>query len=316
MKRIILISLLVVFSCLAALAQRLDGESMKRNLYILASDSLEARQAGREGGLKAFRFLENELHSYGLNAIAQKSTIAINPMMAKHYGFDSLVEFRNLYVTFPGSDSVLSKEWIVLLAHYDGIGKKNKPYRAANDNGSSTAALLEIARVMKPQKRSILILFTDGEELGLVGSYNFLKDCPIESSQIKLALNVEMIGRLKNSGKAYYSGLSTLEKSDQIMQTTTVPDGLIVQGTDYNQLFMNSSDCLSFTRQGIPAMVWCTEDMETLHQVTDTAESIDYSGMHLIAEHILSSLEAFANTPELKASDTLTSNKEKRTSED
>lgn len=311
MKRIIVISLLVVFSCLTALAQRLDGEAMKRNLYILASDSLDARQAGREGGLKAFRFLENELRSYGLNACAHRSTIAINPMMAKHYGFDSLVEFRNLYVTFPGSDSVLSKEWIVLLAHYDGIGKKSKPYRAANDNGSSTAALLEIARVMKPQKRSVLILFTDGEELGLVGSSAFLKDCPIESSQIKLALNVEMIGRLKNSGKAYYTGLSTLEKADQIMQSVIVPEGLTVQGTDYNQLFMNSSDCLSFTRQGIPAMVWCTEDMETLHQVTDTVESIDYSGMHLIAQHILSSLEAFANAPELKVSDTIKNNKDK-----
>jgi Zn-dependent M28 family amino/carboxypeptidase len=78
-----------------------------------------------------------------------------------------------------GSDPLLRDEWVLLSAHYDGLGvgppvRGDSIYNGVVDNASGTAALLEIARAFAAEpsrlRRSVILLFTTGEESGLLGA--------------------------------------------------------------------------------------------------------------------------------------------------
>ena len=84
-------------------------------------------------------------------------------------------DYKNVVAVIEGSDPVLKDQYIVLGAHYDHLGvKKGQIYNGADDNASGSAAIIEIARALEPQrgslKRSVVIAAFDAEELGLYGS--------------------------------------------------------------------------------------------------------------------------------------------------
>ena len=76
-----------------------------------------------------------------------------------------------------GTDPVLKNEYVVFSAHYDHLktGPGGEVYPGADDDGSGTTSVLTIAHAMSLErpKRSVLVMFHAGEELGLLGSeYN------------------------------------------------------------------------------------------------------------------------------------------------
>src|SRR5213076_1496010 len=97
-----------------------------------------------------------------------------------------------------GSDPKLKDEYVVLSGHYDHLGprNKNKTFFGADDNASSTTALLEEAQAFSlpgaPRpRRSVIILFCTGEERGLLGSQWFVEHPTVSLAQIVCDLNTD-----------------------------------------------------------------------------------------------------------------------------
>ncbi|WP_207896549.1 M20/M25/M40 family metallo-hydrolase [Flaviaesturariibacter flavus] len=111
------------------------------------------------------------------------------------------IESFNVVGLIPGSDAKLKNEYVVHSAHLDHIGISrpvdgDSIYNGAHDNASGVASLLEIARVYKTSgarpKRSVLIVFVTGEEMGLIGSSYFATNPTVPKASIVADVNTDM----------------------------------------------------------------------------------------------------------------------------
>lgn len=95
---------------------------------------------------------------------------------------------ENVIAQIPGSGDDI----VVLMAHYDSV--PNAP--GAGDDGAGVAAILEVARIVQLQpkrKNSVLLVFTDAEEVGLLGAEAFFNQHPL-ASRVKAVINLEGAG--------------------------------------------------------------------------------------------------------------------------
>ena len=164
----------------------ISQETLKKHLTIIASDDMEGRDTGSNGQIKAGEYLIETYKSNGISFpkgatdFYQKVPAAY---MNKEYGA-KLPNSENIWAFIEGSDK--PNEIVVVSAHYDHIGIiDGKVYNGADDDGSGTVALLEIAKAFQiakneghGPKRSILFLHVTGEEHGLHGS-RYYTDNPL-----------------------------------------------------------------------------------------------------------------------------------------
>ncbi|TQV74889.1 M20/M25/M40 family metallo-hydrolase [Aliikangiella marina] len=195
-------------------------------------------------------------------------------------------------------------EYIVLTAHYDHLGKKGRViYYGADDNASGVSAILAIADYLKDKKtkHSVIFLATDAEEYGLFGSKAFVKNPPVQLSQIKLNLNFDMIGQGGASKLLYVAGTKKNPQLKpvvrQLQQSTSVClqighevrkklRGTIMGGLDWQK----ASDHAPFSEKDIPYLYFGVDLHRHYHQQTDTFESID-QGFYMATTETL--LDAF-----------------------
>ncbi|MCH8150443.1 MAG: M28 family peptidase, partial [Planctomycetes bacterium] len=106
---------------------------------------------------------------------------------------------RNVVVLLEGTDPVLKEEYVIFGAHYDhtGVRANGEINNGADDDGSGTVALLEIAQAMSIErpKRSVVIVWHTGEEKGLRGARYFTENPPIPLENISVQINMDMVGR-------------------------------------------------------------------------------------------------------------------------
>jgi Zn-dependent M28 family amino/carboxypeptidase len=203
----------------------------------------------------------------------------------------------------PGSDPKLKEEVLVFSAHYDHIGLNTKPgatdkvYNGADDDGSGTTGILEIARAFsqakkdgKGPKRSILFLGNVGEEKGLLGS-EYYTDHPVFPLANTIAdLNIDMIGRVgeEYAGKpdsanyVYSIGsqmLSTdLHKIGEAANNTYTKMKLDYKYDDPNDpnRFYYRSDHYNFARFGVPIIFYFNGVHADYHGLGDEVSKINF----------------------------------------
>ncbi|MEO0779401.1 MAG: M28 family peptidase, partial [Bacteroidota bacterium] len=116
----------------------------------------------------------------------------------------STLQGDNVLGYIEGSDPVLKDELVVVTAHYDHLGKRGQDiYNGADDNGSGTSTVLEVAQALAEAKaqgqgarRSVLCMLVTGEEKGLLGS-QFYTERPIFPLERTIVdINVDMVGRV------------------------------------------------------------------------------------------------------------------------
>ena len=110
-------------------------------------------------------------------------------------GFFSTKQGANIIGFIEGKTK--TDQYIVLSAHFDHLGNKgHKIFNGADDNASGTSALLAYAGMLvkDPLEHSVIILFTDGEEVNLLGAKAFISEQEEILDQIKLNINIDMIG--------------------------------------------------------------------------------------------------------------------------
>ncbi|HEV2447355.1 MAG TPA: M28 family peptidase, partial [Candidatus Sulfopaludibacter sp.] len=142
----------------------------------------------------------------GIDADARPNSFLVpgsSACMAKAFTNISTHEGRNVVALLPGSDPALRAQTIIVSAHHDHMGVRNGHlYAGADDNGSGTAAVMEIAQAFVEghvhPRRSILFIAYDAEERGLVGSYYYVTH-PLRPLTTTVAnFNMDMIGRNEN----------------------------------------------------------------------------------------------------------------------
>jgi acetylornithine deacetylase/succinyl-diaminopimelate desuccinylase-like protein len=137
----------------------------------LASDSLQGRDAGEEGGRMAAEYIVSLLDEWGIKPLGKDDYL-------QSFTVDGCA-MNNILAVVPGK----SDEYVVVGTHYDHVGfgaavDGDSCYNGADDNASGVSAVLQIARAVKKMRknpeRGIIFAFWDGEEKGLLGSRHFV----------------------------------------------------------------------------------------------------------------------------------------------
>ena len=224
-------------------------------------------------------FLENDNHI--LNITFKKNT--------QNFTAD------NVAAMIKGSE--FPDEYIILTAHLDHVGIQNgEIYNGADDDGSGTVALLEIAEAFASAKelgyspkRSIVFLHVTAEERGLLGSQYYTDYDPLIPINKTIAnLNIDMIGRadpnrgVRNLNYVYIIGSDILsEDLHQINLNANNNYANLELDFRYNDIndpneFYYRSDHFHFVKNNIPAIFYFSGVHEDYHQPTDTADKILY----------------------------------------
>ena len=301
-KSLLLLSVLFSAHIVNAQSSTLK-ERLTEHVYILASDSLQGRQAGTNGARMAADYIVKQFTEIGLKPFVGDSSYV------QSFTAGGSRIFSNIIGYLEGVDPMLKNEYIIIGAHYDHLGLREKGadtviYNGADDNASGTAAMIEIARRLKHKEgklaRTILFVAFDAEEVGLHGSKYLASTLP--SEQVKFMISMDMVGWLRAENKLTIAGVAMIKRGRNIMENVPRPAELNVHLKKYDKMIMGGSDHDSFASLGVPAFYATTGLKSPYHKPEDTAEKIDYSGMVLVTEYLGSMTEEFASDRTLIAS--------------
>jgi Zn-dependent M28 family amino/carboxypeptidase len=206
---------------------------------------------------------------------------------------------RNVLALLEGSDPKLAGTYVLVTAHYDGQGTRPAPDRvwnSANDNGSGTVSVIELASVLGPLKkhprRSVVFIAFHGEESGLVGS-RFYAEHPVFPLEKTVAdINIEMVGRTDDTegDRHRRASLTGFDYSDlgEVFRRAGDRTGVTVFKHEKNSdPYFSASDNQPLAAQGVPAHTICvTFEYPDYHGPADTWQKIDYENMALTVRMI------------------------------
>ncbi len=261
----------------------------------------------------------------------EKSMDKLVPQSIELKGWKAETEVTVTKVSFPVRNVVgvcegtgpLADETIVIGAHYDHLGSgepgsmlgpqgKGKVHYGADDNGSGTTGLIEMARrfgAMKGRigRRIVFVAFT-GEERGLYGSIHYCKEPPFPLETTAFMLNMDMIGRVasvpRDSEFTKVLGLAALAgptgpvipalRDRVVVYGTGTAEGMDDLVTSTNAKFdfqmikvpggTGPSDHDSFYRKKIPVLFFFTGTHKDYHRPTDTPDKINLEGMKKVVD--------------------------------
>ena len=280
----------------AKYAKTITAKDLGKHLFIYASDEFEGRNTGEPGQKKAVKYLKDFYVSQGI----------ASPLGGDNYFQEVPSEYLSSNrrgMTLKDSENVLAyikgtekpDEIIVISAHLDHEGiKDGEIYNGADDDGSGTVAILEIAEAFKQAadagkgpKRSILFLHVTGEEKGLLGSKYYTENPIFPLANTVSNLNIDMIGRVDDRHKGnpnyvYLIGsdkLSTeLHNISEAMNKKYTNIDLDYKYNDDNDpnRFYYRSDHYNFAKHNIPIIFYFNGTHADYHRPTDTPDKINY----------------------------------------
>jgi hypothetical protein len=226
---------------------------------------------------------------------------------------------QNVAGILEGTDPRLKQEYVVFSAHYDHLktGPGGEIYPGADDDGSGTTSVLTIAHAMSLErpKRSVLVMFHAGEELGLLGSeYNTDYAPVVPLKQMVADLNIDMIGRSKAPGDkatedehltdantVYLVGSNRISQElHQLSEETNAQFQKMKLDYHYNdpgdpERIYFRSDHWNYAKHGIPIIFYFDGTSVDYHRPTDTIEKIDFTKMTKVARLVFETGWRIAN---------------------
>lgn len=285
-----------------------DGPSeeiLRKHVAFLAGPDLRGRGM-LEDRRKAADYLIGEYRKLGLKPLfpgdnyEQVIPSSEKPgELAKTFGI-------NIGALLKGSDPQLSSEWIILSAHYDHLAPRGeKYYPGADDNASSVAMVLEVARTLGwpgvSLKRSVAFVNFDLEESLLWGSRWFVGHPPLPLEQLKLFITADLLGR--NVGDLPLRMLFVMgsEHASEVAKYLPPPPadsqplhlgklGIDIVGT--------RSDYGSFRDREIPFLFFSTGQHPDYHTPNDRPEKLLYDKLQQISRYIGETVRSAANAAE------------------
>jgi peptidase M28-like protein/PDZ domain-containing protein len=206
--------------------------------------------------------------------VAVKVTLNVNVQSTR-------AEVSNVLAYLPGK----TDEYVIIGAHYDHLGRGNfdslapsligQIHPGADDNASGTAGVLELARLLAPLKgqlnRGILFASFAGEELGLLGSAEWVRQPTLPLEKAVAMLNMDMIGRIKDN-KVYIGGVGTGSSLKEMLSQAKAQS---LFNVEYSEGGYSSSDHTSFVTRKIPVLFFFSGLHSDYHKPSDTWEKIN-----------------------------------------
>lgn len=277
-----------------------DPENYQR--YQRAFDYLGTNESGKmslrnEGNETALILIQENMATSVFPMIAQsaKPTVLSTTIHFEVNNNNEAISSENVVAFIKGSKK--PHEYLIISSHLDhiGISTNGKINNGADDDGSGTVAMLEIAQAFQEAamagngpERSVVFLHVTGEEKGLLGSEYYADVDPIfPLSETVADLNIDMIGRTdpKRSGSKEYVYLIGSDKlstelhqlSEKINDTYThlELDYTYNDENDPNRFYYRS-DHYNFAKNSIPIIFYFNGTHEDYHRPTDTPDKIDY----------------------------------------
>ncbi len=269
----------------------ITSEELKEQLYEYASDDMEGRMTGTPGQRKAVEYLKGKYEAMGVPGGAGEG--AYYQAIPEEFFGKRKITSENVLAFIEGSE--MPEEVLVLSAHLDHIGTKDgEIFNGADDDGSGTIALVEIAEAFKQAKedgygpkRSILFLHVTAEEIGLQGSRYYSENPVYPLANTIANLNVDMIGRIDpkrevKSNYVYLIGSDMLsqdlhdisEKANEMYVNMDLD--YTYNGKDDPNRFYYRSDHYNFAKNNIPVIFYFNGTHEDYHRATDTPDKIEY----------------------------------------
>lgn len=235
---------------------------------------------------------------------------------------DHRVTLKNVVGILRGSDPKLKDTCVLLTAHYDHIGTantgsamspqppakdgKDQIYNGANDDGSGTVSVIEIAkalgRLKTRPKRSVVFVTFFGEERGDIGSGYYGRHPVFPIAKTVADVNLEQVGRTDSTvGKQISNAsLTGFDYSDvtKFLQEAGRRIGVTIyldkEGSD---AYFERSDNAALAEQGVPAHTLCVAfDYPDYHGLGDEWQKIDYANMAKVDRAVALGLLDIANS--------------------
>jgi hypothetical protein len=286
-----------------------SGKAQEMTMPVVFLSSKLADHILRRGGeRRSHKKLERIIEKRGRTV-----TLSMNsPVMLTVNRHREKLVAENVLGFIEGSD--LREQVLAITCHYDHLGMKDEEiYNGADDDGSGSTALLELAETFAQAKRegngprrSILFMAFSGEEKGLLGSEFYTDNPIIPLERTFVNLNIDMIGRI-DERHAPDSNYVYLIGSDKISQdlhdisehanatyTQLELDYTFNDERDPNRFYYRS-DHYNFAKNGIPVIFYFTGVHEDYHKPTDTVEKIMFPKMQRIVQLIFHTAWELAN---------------------
>jgi len=310
MKKIVfLLFISASFSCFAQKASisvsdptkysnTITSKDLIKHLYTVASDEMEGRDTGSKGQKKAGNYLISQYQANGIS-FPKGATDFYQKVPAdflKSKSGENLPDSENIWAFIEGSEK--PNEVVVISAHYDHVGVKNgEVYNGADDDGSGTVALLEIAQAFEiakkeghGPKRSILFLHMTGEEHGLLGSSYYSEHPLFPLANTVTDINIDMIGRHdefhNDSSKYVYLIGSDYLSTDLYNICEEANKNYVHLFLDYKfndrkdpNRFYYRSDHYNFAKNGIPSVFLFNGVHADYHKASDEVDKIEFDAL-------------------------------------
>ncbi|MBT0608204.1 M28 family metallopeptidase [Aequorivita echinoideorum] len=294
-------------------AETITAQDLKNHLYTYASDEMEGRMTGTPGQKKAAEYLRDFYKKEGIKAAKEDGDYFQNIPANFFAGRNNPKASENVVAYIKGSEK--PDELIVISAHLDhvGVDADGNVFNGADDDGSGTVALLEMAQAFQQAvkdgngpKRSILFLHVTGEEIGLFGSRYYVENPIFPLENTVCDLNIDMIGRIdpdKASNPEYLYLIGSNKLSQELQDVSTeVNDKYTNLELDYKyddpndpNRFYYRSDHYNFAKNNIPIIFYFNGVHADYHKITDTPDKIEYDLMAKRAKLIFLTAWELAN---------------------
>ncbi|MDQ5851587.1 MAG: M20/M25/M40 family metallo-hydrolase, partial [Chloroflexota bacterium] len=258
--------------------------SAARAMQHLQVIAREPHPIGSAANERVRDYLVTQLRALGLEPEVQTATAGRDLYFGARLGAVQNVIAR-LKGTQPGKG-------IMLAAHYDSV--PSSP--GASDDGAAVAAMLETARALNvgtPLQHDVILLFTDGEEVGLLGARAFVDEHPW-AKDVGLALNFEARGS-RGPAVMFETSSGNSRLIDEFAQATPYPVAYSFVYSIY-QLLPNDTDLTMFKDLHTQSLNFgYVFDWPAYHSMRDTVETIDPRSLQHHGSHMLALTQHFGN---------------------
>jgi Tol biopolymer transport system component len=270
-----------------------DG-SLSGSSILAASISTNVAETILARAGKSLKTLQDGLDNE--NPHAESSVLVTNVTLHLKVGLDHVKkQDRNVLAALI---SPTAKDYVLVGAHYDHLGRGDSSssrqeageagqiHNGADDNASGVAAVLELAgslasaEVRSKLAHNIIFAFWSGEEMGLLGSANFVEHPPVPLTNIIACVNFDMVGRLRDN-KLMFQGTGSSPIWRKLVEKRNIAGGFdaVLQDDPYLP-----TDVTSFYPKGTPVLSFFTGSHDDYHRPSDDADKINYEGMERIAK--------------------------------
>lgn len=275
----------------------LSADAFEHHLSILADDDMEGRDNLTAGGARARAYLAQEM-----------AAISLTP--AGSDGYEQAFEQGvNLVGSIGGSDPTLANEVVIISAHYDHLGLADEASsqchsgggsdnvcNGAADNAAGCAAVLLLAEAIldfevRP-RRTILVIFWDAEEDGLLGSRHFVDTDPlVPASEVAAMFSLDIVGTelIPDAEMAFALGIdysddlrALVHATNSALDTPVYPASLTFDGGDGGR-----SDHRPFHDAGVPVIFYGSGSSPEYHTPADELDVVHTDLALMLMRHVL-----------------------------